>query len=406
MIECVLQNGFFFSTAPKSFLIQSSHNNQEGHSTMAMELQRVRALFISELSAADVIDTSKLKSATGGDQQRGRVAYSKKTTSFSNITKYVLATNQVPDLNGTDTAIVDRTMIVEFGNRFEASDVPLLNPRQKRADCDLIQRIKEDKSALFTWFALAAKDYYNLHKSGKCLRDIWPEEWKVLTVECLDNLVARFSSEMVDLDVAIPPAEMMTCEMFNYLKDQFYTVILEEKNMPHSKKVNFNNLLATTRQYSLENPGVQPDLEGFDYILERQLKPEARVDIIDLLAEMGVKPTSMIDISDGLSSEIIHICKQSKVGCNLYEEKIPVDPQFINVCEEFNIDSTTVTINGGEDYELLFTIALDDFDKIKANPNFTVIGHLTQESEGIHLITRANTKIPLKARGWNALSEE
>jgi thiamine-monophosphate kinase len=113
----------------------------------------------------------------------------------------------------------------------------------------------------------------------------------------------------------------------------------------------------------------------------------------------------MIDISDGLSSEIIHLCKQSGVGCNLYEEKIPVDPQFINVCEEFNIDSTTVAINGGEDYELLFTIKMEEYDKIKANPNFTVIGHMTKESEGIHLITRANTKIPLKARGWDALSE-
>jgi len=113
----------------------------------------------------------------------------------------------------------------------------------------------------------------------------------------------------------------------------------------------------------------------------------------------------MIDISDGLSSEIIHICKQSKVGCNLYEEKLPLDPQLISTCEEFNIDSTTVAINGGEDYELLFTIPLDNYDKIKGNPNFTVIGHITQESEGIHLITRADTKIPLKARGWNALNE-
>lgn len=141
------------------------------------------------------------------------------------------------------------------------------------------------------------------------------------------------------------------------------------------------------------------------YLIERQLKPEARHDIRILLEKLEVKPSSMIDISDGLSSEIIHICKQSKVGCNLFEEKIPVDPQFINVCEEFNIDSTTVAINGGEDYELLFTIALEDFDKIKANPNFTVIGHMTQESEGCHLITRANTKIPLKARGWDALEE-
>lgn len=164
-------------------------------------------------------------------------------------------------------------------------------------------------------------------------------------------------------------------------------------------------VLEREKQVFQVNPNNQPDLDAYSYLIERQLKPEARTDIRTLLFALEIKPTAMIDISDGLSSEIIHICKQSKVGCNLYEEKIPVDPQFINVCEEFTIDSTTVAINGGEDYELLFTIALEDFDKIKGNPNFTVIGHLTQESEGIHLITRANTKIPLKARGWDALEE-
>ena len=113
----------------------------------------------------------------------------------------------------------------------------------------------------------------------------------------------------------------------------------------------------------------------------------------------------MIIIVAGLQQKIIHLCKQSDVGCNLYEEKIPVDPQLINVCEEFNLDITTVALSGGEDYELLFTIKMEDYDKLKANPNFTVIGHMTQASEGMHLVTRANTKIELKARGWNALSE-
>lgn len=164
-------------------------------------------------------------------------------------------------------------------------------------------------------------------------------------------------------------------------------------------------VLEREKQVFQVNPNNQPDLDAYTYLIERQLKPEARHDIKGLLEKLELKPTSMIDISDGLSSEIIHLCKQSGVGCNLYEEKIPVDPQFINVCEEFNIDSTTIAINGGEDYELLFTIKMEDYDKIKANPNFTVIGHMTQESEGIHLITRANTKIPLKARGWDAISE-
>ena len=154
------------------------------------------------------------------------------------------------------------------------------------------------------------------------------------------------------------------------------------------------------------NPNSQPDLDAYTYLIERQLKPEARRDISELLSNLNVKPTSMIDISDGLSSEIIHICKSSSVGCNLYEDKIPLDPQVISTCEEFKLDSTTIALSGGEDYELLFTIDNKDFSKIKTNPNFTVIGHITNKKEGIHLITRANTKIPLKARGWKALNED
>ena len=164
-------------------------------------------------------------------------------------------------------------------------------------------------------------------------------------------------------------------------------------------------VLEREKQVFQVNPNSQPDLDAYTYLIERQLKPEARKDVRTLLHALEVKPTSMIDISDGLSSEIMHLCKQSGVGCNLYEDKLPLDPQFINVCEEFDIDSTTVAINGGEDYELLFTIAMGDFDKIKGNPNFTVIGHMVDAAEGIHLITRADTKIALKARGWDAIAE-
>ena len=165
-------------------------------------------------------------------------------------------------------------------------------------------------------------------------------------------------------------------------------------------------VLEREKQVFNVNPNSQPELDAYTYLIERQLRPEARTDVRTLLHALEIKPTSMIDISDGLSSEIIHICKQSKVGCNLYEDKLPLDPQLISTCEEFDIDATTVAINGGEDYELLFTIPIEDFEKIKANPNFTIIGHMVQESEGIHLITRADTKIQLKARGWNALSVE
>ena len=153
------------------------------------------------------------------------------------------------------------------------------------------------------------------------------------------------------------------------------------------------------------NPTNQPDLSMYTYMIERQLKPEARKDIVKLLKDLDVKPTSMIDISDGLSSEILHICKQSKVGCDLYENKIPLDPQVISACEEFKIDSTTVALNGGEDYELLMTISQKDYPKIKANPNLTVIGFITEESAGKHLVTRADTKIELKAQGWKSFND-
>ncbi len=154
------------------------------------------------------------------------------------------------------------------------------------------------------------------------------------------------------------------------------------------------------------NPNNQPDLEAYSYIVERQLKPEARKDIIELLKLLEVRPKAMIDISDGLSSEILHLCKQSSVGCNLFEDKIPLDPTVIAATEEFKIDSTTVALSGGEDYELLFTVDQKDFDKIKGNPNLTVIGHMTEASEGAHLITRGNTKIALTAQGWNSFQSE
>jgi len=162
-------------------------------------------------------------------------------------------------------------------------------------------------------------------------------------------------------------------------------------------------VLEREKQVFQANPNAQPDLENYTYLVERQLKPEARQDIPILLKELGVKPTSMIDISDGLSSEIIHICQQSNVGCNLFENKIPLDQQVISTCEEFNIDSTMVALSGGEDYELLFTINPADYDKIKGNPSLTVIGHMTDANEGMSLVTRANQKIELTAQGWNSL---
>ena len=149
------------------------------------------------------------------------------------------------------------------------------------------------------------------------------------------------------------------------------------------------------------NPAIQPDLDGHDYIIERQLKPEARVDIIKFLKELEVKPTSMIDISDGLASEVLHICKSSNVGCHIYDEKIPIDGKTSMTAIEFNLDPNTCAMNGGEDYELLFTISQSDFDKIKGNPNMTVIGHVTDAKDGRYYIDKNGSAIELTAQGWS-----
>lgn len=152
-----------------------------------------------------------------------------------------------------------------------------------------------------------------------------------------------------------------------------------------------------------ENPNMQPELSGNDYILERQLKPEAREDVIQLLQNEKIIPTSMIDISDGLSSELLHLCTESNVGCNLYEEKIPIDHTTSTTALEFNLDPTMCALSGGEDYELLFTITQKDYDKIKDNPMITVIGHMTDKAEGNNLIAKDGTLYPLTAQGWDAL---
>ncbi|WP_410528223.1 thiamine-phosphate kinase [Sphingobacterium sp. T2] len=147
---------------------------------------------------------------------------------------------------------------------------------------------------------------------------------------------------------------------------------------------------------------IQPDLEGKDYIVERQLKPEARKDIVELLRELDIKPTSMIDVSDGLASEILHICEASNVGCKLYEEKIPIDPMTYDTAREFGLDPTVCALSGGEDYELLFTVPQSDYDKIKGHPDITVIGYITEPSEGKDMISKSGKVHQLKAQGWNA----
>jgi thiamine-monophosphate kinase len=162
-------------------------------------------------------------------------------------------------------------------------------------------------------------------------------------------------------------------------------------------------LLEREKQVYLANPNMQPELKGNDYVLERQLKPEARKDIIRLLHEANIKPTAMIDISDGLASDILHICEQSNKGCVIYEDKIPIDPATLILCDEFKIIPTIAALHGGEDYELLFTVSLSEYSKIEEIQDVSLIGHITDPSEGCQLITNDGKQIALQAQGWNHL---
>jgi thiamine-monophosphate kinase len=161
-------------------------------------------------------------------------------------------------------------------------------------------------------------------------------------------------------------------------------------------------ILEREKAVFMEDKNMQPDLHGSEYVLERQLKPEARMDIVKMFQEMDLVPTSMIDVSDGLSSELLHLAKASNLGLQVYEEKIPCDPSVMTIAEEFKLNGVTCALNGGEDYELLFTVAQKDYDKIKANPNMTVIGYMVDKSSGTNLVSHDSKVFPLAAQGWTA----
>jgi len=161
-------------------------------------------------------------------------------------------------------------------------------------------------------------------------------------------------------------------------------------------------VLKREKQIFKDMPEVQPQLDNYQYVLERQLKPEPRRDVIDLLKKIEVKPTAMIDISDGLSSELFHICKQSDVGCLIYEDRIPVNEKTVEVTKEMNIHPVTAALDGGEDYEMLFTVSLNDLDKIKDIEGISIIGYIADKSEGLRMQTKQGELVDMKALGWKS----
>ena len=162
-------------------------------------------------------------------------------------------------------------------------------------------------------------------------------------------------------------------------------------------------ILEREKQIFKESPSVQPDLTDCNYIIERQLKPEARLDVINAFEKLDIVPNAMIDISDGLSSEVLHLCKQSKLGVNVYEDKLPIDQQTFDRARDNHLDPTMCALNGGEDYELLFALDLSYYEKIKDHPLFTIVGHFVNESEGCVLTAKGGTSHPLEAQGWNPI---
>jgi len=164
-------------------------------------------------------------------------------------------------------------------------------------------------------------------------------------------------------------------------------------------------LLERENQIFQENPNAQPDLDGYDYILQRQLRPEARQDVIEILKQMEITPTSMIDISDGLSSELLHICEKSNVGCKIFQDKIPLGDNTIKMSLEFDMEPTMAALSGGEDYELLFTVPMEMHEKLKNDPDITVIGHITDADVGHNLVTVQGNFIQLRAQGWNSIKD-
>ena len=197
-------------------------------------------------------------------------------------------------------------------------------------------------------------------------------------------------------------AAYMGLQLLEREKSVYYQQVNDlQKKIAEAKKNGETEKISNLKS-QISNLG-QPDFAGKEYLLQRQLQTEARGDIIQTLREAGIHPTSMMDISDGLSSELMHICKQSHVGCRIYEKEIPIDYQTAVMAEEMNMNVTTCALNGGEDYELLFTVPIGDLDKVKSLEGVRMIGHITEEKYGQILVTRDNQEFELKAQGWNPL---
>ncbi|CAN5391629.1 thiamine-phosphate kinase [soil metagenome] len=303
----------------------------------------------------------------------------------------------VIDYGANKTTVVSTDMLVE-GIHFDLSYVPLKHLGYKAATVNF--------SDICAMNATPKQLLVSIAISSKFSLDAIEELYSGLLLAC-----ERYNVDLVGGDTTSSVSGLViSCTIIGEVeKDKLvYRSGAKDKNLlcvTGDLGGAYMGLMMLEREKEVykSNPEIQPDLEGNDYILERQLKPEARIDIVEMLNTNGIIPTSMIDVSDGLASELLHICTQSGVGAQLYEEKIPLDPMTFDRAREFNLDPTMCAMNGGEDYELLFTIDMKDYEKLQHNPDITFIGHITAKEAGVNLVTRSNTSHPVTAQGWDAL---
>ena len=291
------------------------------------------------------------------------------------------------------------------------SDIFAMNgqPRQMTVSIALSKRFSVEDFELFYAGLHDACDQWNIDiVGGDTTTSI---TGLAISITCIgearkEDIVYRNGAHDTDLICVSGDlgAAYMGLQLLEREKTIYYQQIDDIRRRHQQAKAEGKNVSDATLQQQLEAMSdFQPDFAGKEYLLQRQLKPEARGDIIDLLRKANIRPTAMMDISDGLSSELLHICKQSQTGCRIYEKNIPIDYQTAVAAEEFNMNVTTCAMNGGEDYELLFTVPIGDYEKVQELENVRVIGHITRKELGLYLISRDGNEFEITAQGWNPL---
>lgn len=317
-------------------------------------------------------------------------------TSVNESTMYGVGDDAaVVSISNKDAHVISTDMLVE-GIHFNLMYTPLLHLGYKSVVVNLSDIYAMNASPKQITVSLAVSSRFPL----EALEELYRGIKKACDFYQVDLIGGDTTSSLTGLMISITAigiAEQDKISYRNGAKEHDLIVVSGDLGGAYMGL----QLLEREKEVFKTNPNIQPDLDGHDYLLERQLKPEARRDVIQMLKELEVLPTSMIDISDGLASELFHLTSSSELGCTIYDDRIPIDAKTSIAAIEFNVDPVTTALNGGEDYELLFTIKQSDYEKVASNPNFTVIGHMTSKDSGVNLVDKNGSVVPLKAQGWN-----